>query len=163
MLDSTQIALIIELLVLLININRKIRQQYIQLASIISSLHSLSTHNIQRYKWKLQKCKRHTQQQIQRQGPRNQGNLSAVDICEHTRLFEDTFLRLYINLKSSITLSCTRFPQHKTSTTLNPAFRLLLVLDYLHNGPGYKRFTERYNISKSQVCKEVKHLVPKIC
>lgn len=153
-------------ILLLLNLNKRIQRELLSFATLLTVLDSLPTRNIQRYKWKLQNRRQRQPQLNRHQGPRNQGDLRHIDLYERTGLFTDDFTDLYHALRATITLPRCRYPQliprRKVSTTLSPVFRLVLALDYLRNGPKYKRFTAVYRIPKGHVCKEVHHIIPKI-
>lgn len=154
------------LILYLLIINRRKLQFLHSLHSSLTAIQELNFRAIKRYGWKLQARKRR-QRRVQRarhQGPRNQGDITRIDLYDRTGLYPDQFQDLFDALQHTLQLP-RRVTRHKkaTSTTLSPHFRLLLALDYLKNGPKYKRFVPIYNISLSQVAKEVYHILPKVC
>lgn len=157
-----------QLLLLLLKINKRVQHQLQTSVLLLHHLANQKYHCINRYKWKLQarKRRRRKPQRHRRQGPRNQGNILDINIYERTGIFASMFEDLYDGIKSSIKLPRNYTPElvkRVTPTSLCPRFRLLLVLDYMRNGYKYAPFSARYfNISRSQVAKEVKHIAPKI-
>ena len=149
----TIINMLLFLIFCLLALNRRY-QQRLQTSAILlnTAVKQVGFSNIKRYSWKLQANKRRARevQRCRQQPPRNQGDILAVDVYEHTGLFSDQFEELYLaieyQIKSPRYDPLRPFPRKTCTTSLSPRFRLLLCLDYLRNGPKYKRFSYQYKV-----------------
>ena len=150
-------------IIYLIHLNKRIKQNLHTCCRLLGLLNQVKFHPIKAYGWKLQATKRRRRHlQVHRhQPPRNQ--MRYFDLYETAGVFPHQFEDLFSALRPQIILPRNQSnPKKPCLTTLSPPLRLLLTLDYLRNGPKYKRFVDKYNISRSQVCKEVQHILPKV-
>lgn len=98
------------------------------------------------------------------QPPREQGDFRSVNVFQTTGLFEDQFEEIFRQVQHLIMQP--RVGTHSTrvtKTSLSPRFRLLLVLEFLRHYPRYFVLAKLYNISVSQVGREIYHIIPKLC
>jgi hypothetical protein len=87
-----------------------------------------------------------------------------LGIFDRTGLFEDTFFEYYDRIKLKLVVSRPRGSgwsgRQIQPTRLHPVGRLLLVLQFLRHHETYTKLSLEYKLSKSAVCREIRHLVP---
>ena len=101
--------------------------------------------------------------------PRNHGphiirSITDVDIFQTTGLFEDAFEWIFIQIEPQLLLSRNAHlyphPTRKCNVMLEPRCRLLLVLHWLRHYPKYLLLQEQYQVSKSFISRDIKHITP---
>lgn len=98
--------------------------------------------------------------------PRNHGphlvrEITDIDIFDTTGLFEDVFEWVYDQVKDEIELprNAPLFSRRK-KTMLETRSRLLLVLQWLRHYPKYSILQQQYQVSKSYITRDIKHIIP---
>jgi len=94
---------------------------------------------------------------------RNRGVLA--NIRETTGIYEDDFEEIFRATRHKIVKPRGKYTHRESirkevSTSLRPRCRLLLFLQYLRERPGYRLLGERWSISRTQVSRELRHLLP---
>lgn len=113
------------------------------------------------YKLKPRRERRYLPSSRRHQPARSQGDLSKINVFERTGLFSDQFNELFEQLKHQIQSPRRNLtPQRCVPTSLQPQFRLLLVLQFLRHYPHYSMLASLYGISIAQVSREIAHILP---
>jgi hypothetical protein len=85
----------------------------------------------------------------------------SFDCYAETGLFYDQFLSVFERTKDE--LKKARTGKKATTVSLVCDVRLLLVLNFMREGGTYRRVALHFDVSKSFVCREVRHGGPILC
>jgi len=107
----------------------------------ITTLRNTKWRNINRFHRRfLRKLKLHHAPRplTRQQPPRNQLDISTINIFDRTGVFEDDFEWIYQQIKDEIVQPRTTYQsERRTATSLSPRARLLLILHWLRHYPRY--------------------------
>jgi len=147
------------LLVLLINEEFKFQELLLHFLSFFVPCVPL---RVRRHHQRLNRARKERRIIIQKpQKPRRRQAIAAYfsQIYNRTGVYPDDFESLFKRIENRISMA--RMTTKKgISTSLDGRSRLLLVLQWLHEYLFYRVLADQYGISKTQVFREIRHIVP---